>query len=306
MPADVKWRHQYGGLLNPIGIPQHVIEAVRGIFLDVNTSVSSLLDNNPNCPEESLDLAWVAALGRRSAPLALAGGWTVSLHCHFVGGLRHYQNWEIADIGVLAFIKSGNAVRVRKVALLQSKRLYPKVGQVSEVLWADYQVGMGRLSDPEDLAHRISEPRQFDFTAECIYQALAPHSHQITAIKDYEAGNHLRVYYQFYNPSKLPFTQVTPLQSEPKAAVGPAVGIQILPAPVVHGVFSSNASNLNWKQMNSLNPRRLEDFVADRFLGCFDGDKYESIDDERIYNLFNRRSGPISAAVRIIVEGPEE
>lgn len=297
--SGIRW-----DIMNPIGIPQHVVEAIRRVFLDVNRSVSTCLDNNPNCAEESLDLAWVAALARHSAPLALEGGWTISLDCHFVGGLRHYHNWEIADIGILAFVKAGSKVRVRKVALLQSKRLYPKFGQVSEVLWADYGIGMGRLSDPEDLTHRISEPRQFDFDHDCVYQAFAHSSHQVTAIDEYERENGLRVYYQFYNPSMLPLSQVIPLKDAPTSVSAHTIGVQILPALAVHRETTSSKSHLTWKLVDSLEPWRLEDFVADRLLACFDGDIFDSIDDERIYNLFNRRSGPISAAIRIIVEGP--
>lgn len=39
--------------------------------------------------------------------------------------MRHFYGWEIADIGLLLFAKKAGAVVSKKVALLQSKRLYP-------------------------------------------------------------------------------------------------------------------------------------------------------------------------------------
>ena len=49
---------------------------------------------------------------------------------HFLGGLRHFYNWEIADIGVLIFAKKAGTVVANTVAVLQSKRLYPDQGTV--------------------------------------------------------------------------------------------------------------------------------------------------------------------------------
>jgi hypothetical protein len=49
---------------------------------------------------------------------------------------------------------------------------------------------------------------------------------------------------------------------------------------------------------------RLEDFVVDHFLRCTEGDIFESMRDDRIFDLFNRRSGAIAAAVAINIENP--
>ena len=49
---------------------------------------------------------------------------------------------------------------------------------------------------------------------------------------------------------------------------------------------------------------RLEDFVVDHFLRCTEGDIFESMRDDRIFSLFNRRSGAIAAAVAINIENP--
>jgi hypothetical protein len=46
----------------------------------------------------------------------------------------------------------------------------------------------------------------------------------------------------------------------------------------------------------------LEVFAGDLFLRCHEGSLFESINENRIQNLFNRRSGPIYAAIAITVE----
>jgi hypothetical protein len=49
---------------------------------------------------------------------------------------------------------------------------------------------------------------------------------------------------------------------------------------------------------------RLEDFICDELLGCREGDEFGSINDANMQMLFNRRSGPIAAAVAISIEAP--
>jgi hypothetical protein len=50
----------------------------------------------------------------------------------------------------------------------------------------------------------------------------------------------------------------------------------------------------------------LEFFAGELFLKCHEGSPFETIGDERIQNLFYRRSGPIAAAIAITVEEPAE
>jgi hypothetical protein len=49
----------------------------------------------------------------------------------------------------------------------------------------------------------------------------------------------------------------------------------------------------------------LEHFIADLLLGCVEGSIFKDISEQRIQNLFYRRSGPISAAIAISIEAPE-
>ena len=100
--------------------PSPVISYVRSIFAGANRRVSEKLARVPNCSEPSLDLTMIEHLTRYAAPRVVAPGWTVKLDVHFLGGLRHFYRWEIADIGILVFAKQGTQVVGKKVALLQS------------------------------------------------------------------------------------------------------------------------------------------------------------------------------------------
>ena len=55
-----------------------------------------------------------------------------------------------------------------------------------------------------------------------------------------------------------------------------------------------------------LNRWRLDYFVADLVLSCKEGKVLTADDKEPIANLFSRRSGPISAAIAIAIEGLSE
>src|SRR4051794_25668942 len=106
-------------------IPEDVIEWLRSVFASCNTRVTEKLSMNPNAPEESLDLTWIEHLTHFSTPVVLGSEWITKIESHYLGGLRHWRSWEIADIGVLVFLRLGGSITKSKVALLQSKRLYP-------------------------------------------------------------------------------------------------------------------------------------------------------------------------------------
>jgi hypothetical protein len=48
----------------------------------------------------------------------------------------------------------------------------------------------------------------------------------------------------------------------------------------------------------------LQDFIVDHFMRCKEGDVFKDLSDDRIFNLFNRRSGAIAAAISINIEAP--
>lgn len=155
-----------------------VKEWLNRIFRDCNERITEKLSNNPNAPEESLDLTWIEQLSRYSSPVTLASSWTVKVEAHYLGGLRHFFRWEIADIGVLLFLRSGGEVKRSKVALLQSKRLYPNNRSVAEESKVDYEIGFARLADLEDLTRSLSLETEFRFSEDSRYGAIIPGSDQ--------------------------------------------------------------------------------------------------------------------------------
>lgn len=231
---------------------------------------------------------------------------------HFLGGLRHWGNWEIADIGVLYFVRDSAGVQLRKVALLQSKRLYPATGAVEEETFSDYQAGFSRLADPESLSRSLSLSTTYEFSTECRYGAIQAASDQVQAIDKFQEANSLRVYYQLYNPWEVPHRRVVPDVSWTAPSGSPLLGVRVLPAEVVHAVLAGKPANYR-PTLNDLASSidgftelgwTLEDFIANELVECREGDVYESESEMRIRNLFFRRSGAIAAAISVMVEAP--
>jgi hypothetical protein len=299
--------------MSPIDIPTDVQELVQDVFAKCNARITEKLSNNPNLPEESLDLTWIEHLSRYMVPRRLPSEWTVQFQTHYLGGLRHFRRWEIADIGVLLFIKRGGVVERKKVALLQSKRLYPTSNTVIEESWLDYEIGFARLADPEDLSRSIALEAEFEFTTSCQYGALQAGSDQVTAIAEYQQENELAVYYQFYNPWRVPFKKVVPLSAYAEEKGAPEVGTRVIPSDAVHAFLSTklNGYRPTLNEISQLIDTRdglgwtLQEFIGDLFLNCREGSVVDSWADGRMRNLFERRTGPIAAAISIVVEAPE-
>src|SRR5437588_9814624 len=113
-------------------VPEDVTEWIRTVFRGCNERITEKLSNNPNLPEESLDLTWIEHLSQYASPVTLGSSWTIKIETHYLGGLRHFRNWEIADLGVLMFFRRAGALERSKVALLQSKGLYTSHNTVQE------------------------------------------------------------------------------------------------------------------------------------------------------------------------------
>jgi hypothetical protein len=199
--------------------------------------VTAQLSNNPNAAEESFDHAWIAHLNGYSTPRRLGNGWTVKIETHFLGGMRHFRRWEIADIGILLFIRDPLRVATRKVALLQSKRLYPTTMTVREETTVDYEIGFARLADPSDLARSIAYESQFTFNASCRYGELVADSDQVRAITEFQRDIGPTVYYHFYNPWRLPYRITVPTDRRGRFRGDPPVGIRVHGSAPVHGLL---------------------------------------------------------------------
>jgi hypothetical protein len=293
--------------------PAQVISYVRGIFAGANRRVSEKLARVPNCSEPSLDLTLIEHLTRYAAPRVVAPGWTVKLDVHFLGGLRHFHRWEIADIGVLVFAKQGAHVVGRKVALLQSKRLYPQSHAVIEEELVDYQIGFANLLPTGPSAQSIATPHAFKFTDASMYKALRSEDDQYKAIRDYEAQKHIPVHYLFYNPWVVPATY--PVPTPGSFSLGPRGngGCRVVRSQDLRSVMLSKnegtspkfaeVAGLCGSAAAHLHGWRLEQFVAGLVMRCKEGHVFTSMTQD-IESLFYRRSGPIAAAMSITVEGP--
>ena len=156
-----------------INLPDDVLAYVERIFTQCNLAVSKKVSKMLNVYETNLDQTFIDQISNHAVPVTLGSGWTVRLDTHFLGGGRHFRSWEIADIGFLVmFTKSGKLVR-SKVALLQSKRLYPiEVDRCDEDNLHNYVVGFRRLFESDNSYLSVSSPRKFTFNQISRYQAL--------------------------------------------------------------------------------------------------------------------------------------
>lgn len=286
-------------------LPSEVIEYVRGIFSNCNTRVSSKLSRMPTTHETSLDLSFIEAISQFATPQRLSSDWVVRLDTHYLGGGRHFGEWEIADIGFIIVFRKKGTVPLRKVALLQSKRLYPHEQAPEEDTPIDYMIGFGRLlqGEEEDLA--AMKERSFGFSERSRYRALQVGNKQYQAIKEYEDNYSIPVHYLFYNPLSIPWTQKIPVSEPPKQKIPECeVGAQVFRARDLRSLLDrENAPySPNYADFTSLQRWRLEAFVADELLRCREGYRAEGSQDRGLFQVFNRRTGPIAAAIAITID----
>lgn len=297
--------------------PEDVRNWVRAVFADCNKRTSAKMMKLPSMHEESLDFTFIEQATQYSAPMRFPSDWVVRIDTHYLGGRRHFYNWEIADLGILlVFRKSGKLV-LNKVALLQSKRLYPNEQALDEAEPIDYEMGFGRLFPGDTSFEAVTSSRCFSFKENSSYKALIVGDKQWEAIKRYERKYHIPIYYLLHHPWTIPFSRVVPVvQSlEPEGEV--QVGCRVLPGKVVRRVLKEKkkAYTPRFKDFKSLVPRpyspskdspgwKIEEFIADLVLNCRTGYIAKSQNDDGLFQVFNRRTGPIAAAISITFDAP--
>lgn len=296
--------------------PPQVIDYIRRVFGQANKRVSEKISRVPNCSEPSLDLTLIEYLTQFTAPRVVAPGWAVKMDVHFLGGLRHFHSWEIADIGLLVFAKHGALVVAQKVALLQSKRLYPTNHAVVEESRFDYQVGFANLVPGGPSTSPLSLPHQFNFGADSKYGALLIGDDQYQAIEAYESARDMPVHYLLYNPWKVPASYQIPHSGSWSLGSKSNGGARVISSSSLRQAMSSRSPGYkpSFQDVSGLCGRgaahssgwRLEHFVANLVLKCKQGRSFTSITEDQIDALFYRRSGPIAAALAITIEGPED
>jgi hypothetical protein len=297
-------------------IPSDVRTWVRNAFRVANRRVSEAYSRMPTTREEALDLQLIAELSTTGPRTQLPSGWIVDIQTHFLGGGRHWGNWEVADIGVLISLREGAKLRATKSAVLQSKRLYvDEITSVDEMDATDYRLGFSRLAVDGTSSPSVLAPRTFSFTTGSKYRALEYESAQWKAIAAHEHARRTPVHFLFYNPIAIPRTVQLPLRAPLEKMKANAVGCRVVPFHVVESVLQScDGKTLTIGDLSDLKYRdgvldgagwRLETFVADQMLRCFEGAYAEGSNiDVKLQDLFYRRSGPIASAFAITIDAP--
>ena len=182
-----------------------VIEHVRRVFADANDRVSRKMSDHPSMHEESLDHTLIDELTDAPAAFFAAEGAAVCIESHWLGGRRMYGRWEIADIAIMILLRRNGGLVQRKVALLQTKRLYTDEIAVEPREIDDFIIGIGRLGDRVDPEFPLNRQRTFAFDNGSEYGAMSAGSEQVERIEAYVRERHIPVFYVFYNPRRLPY-----------------------------------------------------------------------------------------------------
>ncbi|BCJ64779.1 hypothetical protein [Polymorphospora rubra] len=295
----------------PIPLEPDVLAYIREVFDVANRRVAGRLDRMPTTHEETLDFALIDALAEGRGPHITKSRTVVDIDAHFVGGGWHWERWEIADVGVIVnFRRAGQLLRT-KVVLLQSKRLYPREAEFTEDLGLTRPGGFGSLmvrSLPATLGERL-----FRFDDSCRYRALQVGDDQWRAIANYESEFGLPVHYMLYHPSSMPGESVIPVTLPVANLTGDvAVGVRVLPASRMRSMTAGQARNYapSYSELTGggVCPGvGLPAFMVDEVLGCRAGYiTEEGTQSPGLMRVFNQRSAPIAAAIRIDINLPEE
>jgi hypothetical protein len=307
----------------PFPIPTEVTEWIRSVFAEVNQRTSAKLSRIPNVHETSLDMTIIEQLSQYAAPFRFPSDWLLRLDTHYLGGPRYWGTWEIADIGILIIYRRKGTVERTKIALLQSKRLYPIESEApAEDHPVDYEVGFGRLLESEQEFKSAIKQRKFTFTDKSRYRALEYQGDQYKAILKYIQDEGVPVHYLFHNPITLPSGTVLPVEADKNQTDGGLgeceVGCRVVRADALDSRLKAaklrKLENPSFAHMvGPAEPLdsvcwRLEYFVADLVLSCKEGYRggTNPMGDSKLFRVFSRRSGPISAAISITIDAPTQ
>lgn len=295
-------------------IPPVVIDFIRGVFSSANDKVTRTMCVQPSMHEETLDHTLIMELAASPPAYFSREEMAVTLQSHWLGGRWMYERWEIADIAFFVLLRRQGNLVARKVALLQTKRLYSREIPVEHIDEAEYRIGIGRIVDIIDPIVPFSTQRQFSFDKGCKFSAMSAGDAQISRIDAYIAQRHIPVYYGLYNPINIPFSASFPSTNGSQAHGANELGMRILTSMSVHSALTSLTSgsspslqDLQIAQQDANDPYsiygwRLETFIADEVLGCREGRLFENINDENLAYLLYRRSAPIAAAIAITID----
>jgi hypothetical protein len=300
-------------------IPTEVVDWIRSVFAEVNQRTSAKLSRIPNVHETSLDMTIIEQLSQYAAPFRFPSDWVLRLDTHYLGGPRYWGKCEIADIGILIIFRRKGIVERTKIALLQSKRLYPRELEApAEDQLVDYEVGFGRLLESDQEFKSAIKPRKFTFANESRYRALEYRGDQYDAILKYTHNEGVPVHYLFHNPLTLPSGAILPVEADKNKTDSNLceIGCRVVGAETLDDRLKAaklrKLENPSFIQIAGTGASsdddwwRFEHFVADLVLGCKEGYRggTNPMQDPKLFRVFSRRSGPISAAISITIDSP--
>ena len=295
-----------------VEIPEDVRDLVRKAFFDSNDEVTRAISKQPAIHEETLDQLLVLAMNKVPPAISPISGAALAIDTHWLGGRRFYERrWEIADIGLVAILRLAGRVVWRKVALLQSKRLYSREIELAESENSDVGFKIGGLIDQTSLPVPLFHQQPFSFTGESTYEALRPGGQQVRHIDQYSQQRSMPVYYSFYNPLDIPFESYVPHMSHEFLTAPNNVGCRVIKSTEVHEILASVGSSPTFDEINGVDRSqyrgwRIEHFVADSFLRCDESRKFHEADHPDLQSLLYGRSAPISAAIVFTIDVPSD
>lgn len=296
-------------------IPTVAVEYVRSVFAAANDKATSAVSVHPSMYEETLDHILIMELSASPPAFFAAEQVGISIESHWLGARWMFGRWEIADIAVFVLLRRRGNLIARKVALLQTKRLYSQEIPAVALDEADYQIGIGRLADRTDRSVPISSQRTFGFDRSSVYDAMRAGAPQVDRIDAYTEQRGIPVYYGLYHPLTLPFQSAyPPIDGRPPDCEN-IIGCRVLTAEHIHSVLrkchDGQAPSVDNVAMplpidptdpNSAIGWRLERFVADEVLRCREGQIFQDLTDPKLQALLYGRTAPIAAAIAIKID----
>lgn len=303
-------------------IPEAVIDYVRRVFAAANDRVTRKMSDHPSMHEETLDHALIDELTDAPPAFFAEEQAAVQIEAHWLGGRRMWGRWEIADVAVIVMLRQRGRLAQRKVALLQTKRLYSDEIPVQPLEWDDYAIGIGRLGDRIDPEVPLTRQRLFSFDETSEYGAMSAGSDQVQRIEEYVEKRGIPVFYAFYNPLQLPFQSAYPSLNGARSDALNALGCRVQTMEHVHGHLATLAPGKSptLGGLGGLKPAvaeapadhpgdpfggtgwRIENFIADEVLRCRQGALFDAATNPALRALFYERGAPIQAAINISIE----
>lgn len=296
-------------------IPIEVINFVRSTFERANSKVSEALSRQPSLHEVMLDHIMITELAATPPTFFANSQAAVAIETHWLGGRWMHHRWEVADIATFVSLRQQGQLVLRKVALLQTKRLYSHELAGTELDHDDYMIGIGRLADRVDPQVPLTRQRRFRFDDQSLYQQLRSDSHQVAAINEYSDWRDIPVYYGLYNPVAMPYAALYPMASPASALGSNDVGLRIVHSDDVHSVLSAKSGSWSptFKDLTftapfdpadsrSIHGWRVERFIADEVLQCRQGRLFEDTRDPNLRGLLYERGAPIASGIFITID----